>query len=144
MDSNQLHEETSNDNVDKKGRLFTIRKREKAMSEDQKAKNKSALIAGLCTLTALTSGQFSGILDAFFNHELKTLSENADSSTYVWGAIGALSAIGACVFLSKYFNFSETFKDVRSLFVDMNRNSDLDLNSPDDNNLGGEKNAKTK
>ena len=124
-------------------RKFTILQRERAMSEAQKGKNRSAIMAGLCILGAAAAIYFNGQdVQQVLQHELNAI--------YSWEALGqymqdlgpltTLLAAGAGGFIAKYFKHSRKFKQAQNEFIDFN-NSLENVNAEE---LGGNENAKSR
>lgn len=129
--------------MEREKRKFTILQRERAMSDAQKAKNRSALLAGVCILGAAAAVYFNGQdINQVLQHELNAI--------YSWEALGqylqdlgpmtTLLAAGAGGFIAKYFKNSRKFKQAQQEFVDFNAS----LENTNTNELGGNENAKSR
>lgn len=129
--------------MEREKRKFTILQRERAMSDAQKAKNRSALLAGVCILGAAAAVNFNGQdISQVLQHELNAI--------YSWKALGqylqdlgpmtTLLAAGAGGFIAKYFKNSIKFKKAQQEFIDFN--ASLEKNNT--NELGGNENAKSR
>ncbi len=124
-------------------RKFTILQRERAMNDAQKAKNRSAIMAGICILGAAVAVYFNGQdMSQVLQHELNAI--------YSWEALGqylqdlgpmtTLLAAGAGGFIAKYFKNSRKLKQAQNEFVDFNAS----LENTNTNELGGTENAKSR
>mgnify|MGYP004689837485 CR=1 FL=1 len=127
----------------KEQRKFTILQRERAMNNEQIAKNRSALLAGACLIGACVSVYFNDVnMQQVIQHEL--------NSIYSWQALGQyLSDLGPLTtllsasaggFIAKYFQHSRKFKDIQNQFIDMNNS----LSQENVQELGGQENAKSR
>lgn len=125
----------------KEGRRFKILQRERAMSEEDKAKNRSAVMAGLCILGA-------GVSLLFNNADMHQVIQHELGSLFSWQALGqylkdigpltTLLSASAAGFISKYFSHSKKLKKIQQEFIDFN--ASLESNQV----LGGKDNAKTR
>lgn len=124
-------------------RTFTILQRERAMSDAQKAKNRSAIMAGLCILGAAIAIYFNGQdPNQVIQHELGAI--------YSWEALGqylqdlgpltTLLSAGAGGFVYRYFKNSKKFKQKQNEMIDFSRS----LENTDPEEFGGIGNAKSK
>ena len=124
-------------------RKFTILQRERAMSEAQKGKNRSAIMAGLCILGAAVAVYFNG-QDAqqVLEHELNVIYSWKALGQYVQdlGPLTTLLAASTCGFIAKYFKYSRKFKQAQNEFIDFNNS----LESVNTEELGGNENAKSR
>lgn len=125
-------------------RKFTILQRERAMSEAQKGKNRSALMAGICMLGAATALYFKNMdTTTVIQHELEALRSWKGMGQYLQdlGPLTTVLVAGAAGFIGKYFKYSKKFKKAQNEFIDMN-NAMMIQNSQE--SLGGEDNAKSR
>ena len=104
-------------------RKFTILQRERTMNSEQKAKNKSAILAGMCILGAAVAVHFNNLdINTVIQHELNAI--------YSWEALGqyfqdlgpltTLLCAGASSFIAKYFKHSKKYKQACEEFIDFN------------------------
>lgn len=122
-------------------RKFTILQRERAMSDAQKAKLKSALIAGGCFLGASINSHFSGL-------NFNTVMQQQLELAYSWDTLGAyvkdlgpmttMLTVSGAVFFAKYFADSNKFKKAQNEFIDFNASLE------NTETLGGNENARTR
>ena len=127
----------------KEKRKFTILQRERAMSESQKGKNRSAIMAGLCILGATVAVYFNGQdVHQVLQHELNAIYSWEALGQYIQdlGPLTTLLAAGAGGFIAKYFKHSKKFKQAQNEFIDFN-NSLENVNTEE---LGGNENAKSR
>lgn len=125
----------------RENRKFTILQRERAMNDTQKAKNKAALMAGLCILGVVATTHYN-------LQDMSMVIQQELNALYSWDAlkqyikdIGPLTTLltGAAIrFTSKYLKHSKKLKQLHNEFIDFN--ASLEKN----NNLGGNNNAKTR
>jgi|GEM_PF-5183819 len=124
-------------------RKFTILQRERAMNDAQRAKNRSAIMAGICILGAAVAIYFNGQdVNQVLQHELNAI--------YSWDALGqyiqdlgpltTLLSAGAGGFIAKYFKNSRKLKQAQNEFVDFNNS----LENTKTEELGGNENAKSR
>ena len=124
-------------------RKFTILQRERAMNDAQKAKNRSAIMAGLCILGAAVAVYFNG-------QDINTVLQHELNAIYSWEALGqylqdlgpltTLLAAGAGGFIAKYFKNSRKLKQAQNEFIDFNNS----LEKTNVEELGGNENAKSR
>lgn len=122
-------------------RKFSILKRERAMSDAQKAKNKSAIMAGICILGAAVAIYFNG-------QDINTVVQHELSAIYSWEALGqyfqdlgpmtTMLAASAGAFVAKYFKNSKKLKQIQNEFIDFNASLE------NTQTLGGNENAKSR
>lgn len=127
--------------VVRENRKFIILQRERAMSDAQKAKNRSAIMAGLCILGAAVAVYFNG-------QDINTVLQHELNSIYSWQALGqylqdlgpltTLLSAGAGGFIAKSFKDSRKFKQVQNEFIDFNASLE------NTQTLGGNENAKSR
>ena len=127
--------------MEREKRKFTILQRERAMSEEKKAKNKAGIMAGLCILGA-------GVAAYFNQQDVHQVIQNELNSIYSWKALGqyiqdlgpltTMLAAGAGAFIAKYFKHSKKYKQAQNEFVDFNASLE------NTQTLGGNENAKTR
>lgn len=109
--------------MEREKRRFTILQRERAMNDAQRAKNRSAILAGVCILGAAVAVYFNGQdINQVLQHELNAI--------YSWEALGqylqdigpmtTILAAGAGTFFAKYLKNSRKFKKAQQEFVDFN------------------------
>jgi len=125
----------------RENRKFTILQRERAMSDAQKAKNRSAIMAGLCILGVSVAVYFNG-------QDINTVLQHELNAIYSWEALGqylqdlgpltTLLSAGAGGFIAKYFKNSRKFKQAQNEFVDFNASLE------NAQTLGGNENAKSR
>ena len=124
-------------------RKFTILQRERAMNDAQRAKNRSAIMAGICILGAAVAIYFNGQdVNQVLQHELNAI--------YSWNALGqyiqdlgpltTLLSAGAGGFIAKYFKNSRKLKQAQNEFIDFNNS----LENTNTEELGGNENAKSR
>lgn len=130
-------------------RRFTILQRERAMSDAQKAKNRSALMAGLCILGAATALYFNG-------QDPNVMIQQELNAIYSWEALGqylqdlgpltTLLAAGAGTFVTKYLKHSRQFRKAQNEFMDFNASLEdtKSLGSGSTEALGGNENVKSR
>lgn len=124
-------------------RKYTILQRERAMSEAQKGKTRSAVIAGLCILSTTVAVHFNG-------QDIQQIIQQQLNAIYSWEAliqyfkdIGPLTTLltaGTVLFAERYLNYSKKLKQIQNEFIDFN-NSLEDVNAIE---LGGNENAKSR
>ena len=127
--------------MERENRKFTILQRERAMTEENKAKNKAGIMAGLCILGA-------GVAAYFNQQDVHQVIQNELNSIYSWKALGqyiqdlgpltTMLAAGAGAFIAKYFKHSKKYKQAQNEFVDFNASLE------NTQTLGGNENAKTR
>lgn len=125
----------------RENRKFTILQRERAMSDAQKAKNRSAIMAGICILGAAVATYFNG-------QDINTVLQHELNAIYSWEALGqylqdlgpmtTMLAAGAGAFVAKYFKNSRKFKQAQNEFIDFNASLE------NTQTLGGNENAKSR
>lgn len=129
--------------MEREKRKFTILQRERAISDAQKAKNRSALLAGVCILGAATAVYFNGQdMNQVLQYELNAIYSWEALGQYLQalGPITTLLAAGTGGFIAKYFKNSRKFKQAQQEFVDFNTS----LENTNANELGGNENAKSR
>lgn len=115
-----IEQEPTNQNFK---RTFSILKRERQMNDAKRAKNKAAIMAGICILGASVAFYFNNQdLSAVISHELNAI--------YSWEALGqylndlgpltTLLSVGAAGFISKYLKNSKKLKQAQNDFEDFN------------------------
>lgn len=118
---------------------YTILKKERDLDDKRRARNRSAIGAGLCILGAAAAIQFGGQDPSIaIQHELDAI--------YSWQALGQyiqdlgplVSTLSACAggFIVQCFHRAEKFRQAR--------NDLINYNSSIENVLGGEENAKAR
>ena len=125
----------------RENRKFTILQRERAMSDAQKAKNRSAIMAGICILGAAVATYFNG-------QDINTVLQHELNAVYSWEALGqylqdlgpmtTMLAASAGAFVAKYFKNSRKFKKAQNEFIDFNASLE------NTQTLGGNENAKSR
>ena len=122
---------------------FTILQRERAMNEAQKGKNRSAIMAGLCILSAIGAMYLRNQnVHQILQHELNAIYSWEALGQYIQG-IGPLTtllAVGAGGFIARYFRHSKKFKEAQHEFEDFNSS----LENPYVEDLGGNENVKAR
>ena len=129
--------------MQKENRKFTILQRERAMNDAQRAKNRSAILAGVCILGAATAVYFNGQdMQQVLQHELNAIYSWEALGQYLQdlGPITTLLAAGAGGFIAKYFKNSKKFKQAQNELIDFNAS----LENVNTNELGGNENAKSR
>ena len=124
-------------------RRFTIIQRERAMSEAQKGKNRSALMAGACILGASAASFLSGQdIHQVLQHEMDAIYSWEALGQYIQdlGPLTTLLAVGAGGFIAKYLKDSKKFKKAQQEFVDFNAS----LEKTNTAELGGNENDKSR
>ena len=127
----------------REGRRFNILQRERAMNDAQRARNRAAIMAGLCMLGAAAGVLFNGQdPSVVIQHEL--------SSIYSWEALvqylqdlgpaTTLLTAGAVGFITRYIRHNRRFRDAQHQFEDFN--ASLENNNTEE--LGGNSNARTR
>lgn len=104
-------------------RKFSILKREKAMDDIQKAKNRSAIMAGICILGATVAVCFNGQdLHEVLQHELSALYSWESLGQYFrdLGPLTTVLSVGAGGFITKYFKNSMKLKQAQNEFINFN------------------------
>lgn len=124
----------------RENRKFTILQRERAMSDAQKARNKSAIMAGVCILGAAVA--------AFNGQDVNTVLQHELDSIYSWEALGqyfqdlgpltTMLCASTGAFINKYFKNSKKFKQAQNEFIDFNASLE------NTQTLGGNENAKSR
>ena len=124
-------------------RKFTILQRERAMTEAQRGKNQSAIMAGICILGAMVSMHFN-------NQDPQVIIQHELDSIYSWQALaqyikdlGPLTtwlSASAVSFIGRYFSHSEKFRKAHNEFIDFNSS----LEKENTEQLGGNENAKSR
>lgn len=144
QDTPQLTSKNSQDELThmaKEQRKFTILQRERAMNDAQRAKNRSAIMAGICILGASAATYFNGQdVHQILQHELNAI--------YSWEALGqfiqdlgplaTLLTAGAAGFIAKYLKHSKKLKQAQNEFIGFNNS----LEKTEE--LGGNENAKSR
>lgn len=116
-------------------RTFSILKRERQMNDAKRAKNKAAIMAGICILGASVAFYFNNQdLSAVISHELNAI--------YSWEALGqylndlgpltTLLSVGAAGFISKYLKNSKKLKQAQNDFEDFNNSLENEQIKGDD------------
>ena len=116
-------------------RTFSILKRERQMNDAKRAKNKAAIMAGICILGASAAFYFNNQdLSAVISHELNAI--------YSWEALGqylndlgpltTLLSVGAAGFISKYLKNSKKLKQAQNDFEDFNNSLENEQIKGDD------------
>lgn len=129
--------------MQKENRKFTILQRERAMNDAQRAKNRSAILAGVCILGAAVAVYFNGQdMQQVLQHELNAIYSWEALGQYLQdlGPITTLLAAGAGGFIAKYFKNSKKFKQAQNELIDFNAS----LENVNTNELGGNGNAKSR
>ena len=129
--------------MEKENRKFSILQRERAMNDAQKAKNRSAILAGICILGAAAAVYFNGQdMSQVLQHELNAIYSWEALGQYIrdLGPMTTLLAAGAGGFIAKYFKNSKKLKQAQNEFVDFNAS----LENANVNDLGGNENAKSR
>lgn len=127
-----IEQEPTNQNFK---RTFSILKRERQMNEAKRAKNKAAIMAGICILGASVAFYFNNQdLSAVISHELNAI--------YSWEALGqylndlgpltTLLSVGAAGFISKYLKNSKKLKQAQNDFEDFNNSLENEQIKGDD------------
>jgi len=125
----------------RENRKFTILQKERAMNDAQKARNKSAIMAGLCILGAAASAYFSGLdVNTALQHELNALYSWQSLGQYLQylGPLTTVLSASAGGFIAKYFRRSKLFKQAQNEFIDFNASLE------NTQTLGGNENAKSR
>jgi len=127
--------------ISRENRKFEIIRRERAMNDAQKARNSSAIMAGLCILGAATSLYFNGT-------DINTTLQHLLDSVYSWESLGlylqnlgpltTLLAASAGTFVAKYFKNSKKLNQAKNEFIDFNATLE------DTQILGGNDNDKSR
>lgn len=116
-------------------RTFSILKCERQMNNAKRAKNKAAIMAGICILGASVAFYFNNQdLSAVISHELNAI--------YSWEALGqylndlgpltTLLSVGAAGFISKYLKNSKKLKQAQNDFEDFNNSLENEQIKGDD------------
>lgn len=142
VDSNQILEKSTQDKSQvelpfkiSEKRKFSILKRERQMNDAKRAKNKAAIMAGICILGASVAFYFNNQdLSAVISHELNAI--------YSWEALGqylndlgpltTLLSVGAAGFISKYLKNSKKLKQAQNDFEDFNNSLENEQIKGDD------------
>ncbi|MEG2232959.1 MAG: hypothetical protein RRY16_03255 [Bacilli bacterium] len=122
-------------------RKFTILQRERAMNDAQKAKNCSAIMAGICILGAAVAVYFN-------RQDINQVLQNELNAIYSWDTLGqyiqdlgpltTLLTAGTGAFMAKYIKHSKKLKQAQNEFVDFNASLE------NEQILGGNENAKSR
>lgn len=102
-------------------RKFTILQKERAMTDAQKAKNRAAIMAGVCILGAATATHFNGQdIHLVLQHELNALYSWDTLGQYIrdLGPLTTLLSIGAGGFIVKYFKNAKKLNHATDEFID--------------------------
>ncbi len=128
-------------------RKFTILQRERAMSDAQKARNRSALMAGLCILGAAVAIYFNG-------QDPNVMIQQELNAIYSWEALGqhlhdlgpltTLLAAGTGTFVAKYLKHSRQYREAQNEFIDFNASLEDTQSLDSTETLGGNENAKSR
>lgn len=127
-----IEQEPTNQNFK---RTFSILKRERQMNDAKRAKNKAAIMAGICILGASVAFYFNNQdLSAVISHELNAI--------YSWEALGqylndlgpltTLLSVGTAGFISKYLKNSKKLKQAQNDFEDFNNSLENEQIKGDD------------
>lgn len=127
-----IEQEPTNQNFK---RTFSILKRERQMNNAKRAKNKAAIMSGICILGASVAFYFNNQdLSAVISHELNAI--------YSWEALGqylndlgpltTLLSVGAAGFISKYLKNSKKLKQAQNDFEDFNNSLENEQIKGDD------------
>lgn len=116
-------------------RTFSILKRERQMNDAKRAKNKAAIMAGICILGASVAFYFN-------NQDLSTVISHELNAIYSWEALGqylndlgpltTLLSVGAAGFISKYLKNSKKLKQAQNDFEDFNNSLENEQIKGDD------------
>ena len=124
-------------------RKFTILQRERAMSEAQKGKNRSAIMAGICIVSAVAAVHFNGQdVNQILQHELNAIYSWESLGQYIQdlGPLTTLLAAAAVEFINKYMKHSKKLENAQHEFEDFNAS----LENTNVQKLGGNENAKSR
>jgi len=139
LTENNSHEELAR--MARENRKFTILQRERDLNETQKAKNRSAIIAGICIIGAATSMYFNGQdLNAVIQQELNAIYSWEALAQYVQnlGPLTTLLSAGAGAFMARYMKNSRKFRQVQNDIIDFNASLE------NIQNLGGNEDVKSR
>ena len=115
--------------IEREKRKFTILQRERAMSEAQKGKNRSAFMAGACILGAAVAVYFNGQdPNQVIQHELNSIYSWESLGKYMQdlGPLTTLLSVATAGFISKYCKYSKKFQDIKHQFEDYNASLEKD------------------
>lgn len=126
----------------RENRKFKILQMETVMNDAQKAKNKAAVMAGLCILGASYAAVY------FNGQDINTIIQHELNSIYSWQALGqylqdlgpltTLLSASAGGFIVNYFNNSKKLKQAQNEFINFNASLE------NTQNLGGTENVKSR
>ncbi len=142
VDLNQNLEQSTRDDLSERlssqtnqKRKFSILKRERQMNGAKRAKNKAAIMAGICILGASVAAYFN-------NQDLSTMISHELNAIYSWEALGqylndlgpltTLLSVGAAGFISKYLKNSKKLKQAQNDFEDFNNSLENEQIKGDD------------
>ena len=107
----------------RENRRFTILQRERAMSEAQRNRNRSAIMAGVCILGAAAAVYFNG-------QDVNQILQEELNAIYSWEALGQYlkdlgplaTYLSACTggFIAKHMRDSRKYKKLQNEFIDFN------------------------
>ena len=123
-------------------RSFTILHRERVVNKEERARNRSALFAGACTLATAVSVYFQGADPTqVIQHELQALTSWNAFGQYLndLGPITTLLASAAGGFVAKWFHHSRRFREAQEELNEIHN-----IIEEHDNELGGNNNARTR
>lgn len=109
-------------------RKFTILQRERAMTDAERARTRSAVLAGMCILGAAATIYFSG-------QDVTQVLQNEVKAIYSWealaqyikdlGPLKTLLTSAAGVFVARYFRNSRRLRQAQNEFIDFNSSLEI-------------------
>lgn len=145
---NMTHEITKRPELDEEEKItsqqinetrYTILKKETEIDDKRRARNRSAIGAGLCILGAAAALQFGGQDPSIvIQQELEAIYSWQELGQYIQNLGPVVSTLSACAgaFIVQCFHRSEKFRQAR--------NDLININNSIENVLGGEENAKSR
>ena len=130
-------------NMEKEKRRFTILQKERAITDAQQAKNRSAIMAGVCILGAAATLYFGGQdLSQVLQHELSSIHSWEAMGQYLQdlGPLTTLLSAGAGAFCAKYLKNSRRLRKAQNDLVDFNNS----MQNENVEELGGNENVRTR
>ena len=124
----------------RENRRFTILQRERAMNDAQRARNRSAIMAGVCILGAAVAVYFNGQdVNQVIQHELNAIYSWEALGQYIQdlGPMTTLLSAGAVGFIARYLRNSRRLRQAQHEFEDFNAS----LENTNTEELGGNENV---
>ena len=127
--------------MEQENRRFGILKRERAMTDEQRKRNRASIMAGVCILGAATAVYFNGQdVHQVLQHELNAIYSWEALGQYIkdLGPLTTLLAASAGAFIAKYVKHSRKYKEAQNEFIDYHNSLEGNIE------LGGEENDRTR